>query len=48
MVIRLGPHGVRGAVVLRTTSGNLSIAMVPHTTLAKSGIQPIVNLSNDM
>jgi hypothetical protein len=35
MVIRLSLHGARGAVVLRTTSGNLSIAMVPRTTLVK-------------
>jgi hypothetical protein len=28
--------------------GNLSIAMVPHTTLAKPGIRRIVNLCNDM
>jgi hypothetical protein len=38
MVIRLDPHGAKGAVVPRTTLVNLSIAMVPHTTLAKSGI----------
>jgi hypothetical protein len=38
MVTRLGPKGARGAVVPRPTLGNLSIAMVPHTTLAKNGI----------
>jgi hypothetical protein len=32
VVTRLGSHGARGAVVLCTTSGILSIAMVPHTT----------------
>jgi hypothetical protein len=35
IVTRLGSHGARGAVVPRTTPGNLSIAMVPRTTLAK-------------
>jgi hypothetical protein len=29
-----------------TTLGNLSIAMVLHTTLAKPGIRPIVKLYN--
>jgi hypothetical protein len=48
MVIHSGPHGAKGVVVLRTTPGNLSIAMVPRTTLAKSGIQPTVNLCNGM
>jgi hypothetical protein len=48
MVIRSGPHGARGAVVPRTIPGNLSIAIVQCTTLAKPGIQPIVNLCNDM
>jgi hypothetical protein len=38
MVIRSGPHGARGAVVPHTTLGNLSISMVPCTTLAKPGI----------
>jgi hypothetical protein len=38
MVIRSGPHGARGVMVLRTTPGNLSIAMVPRNTLAKPGI----------
>jgi hypothetical protein len=46
MVIRLGPHGARGIMVSHTTPENLSIAMVPHTTLAKLDIQPIVNLYN--
>jgi hypothetical protein len=31
-----------------TTPGNLSIAMVSHTTLAKNDIRPIVNLCNGM
>jgi hypothetical protein len=38
VVTRLGSHGATGAVVPRTTLGNLSIAMVPHTTLAKPSI----------
>jgi hypothetical protein len=38
VVTRLGSHGVRGVVVLHTTPGILSIAMVPRTTLAKPGI----------
>jgi hypothetical protein len=40
VVTRLGSHGARGAVVLCTTLGNLSIDMAPHTTLAKPGIRP--------
>jgi hypothetical protein len=48
VVTHLGSHGARGAVVPRTTSGNLSIAMVPHTTLTKPGIRSIVNLCNGM
>jgi hypothetical protein len=44
----LGSRSARGAVVLRTTLGNLSIAMVPRTALAKPGIRPIVNLCNGM
>jgi hypothetical protein len=48
VVTHLGSHGARGAVVPRTTPGNLSIAMVPCTTLAKPGIRPIVNLCNGM
>jgi hypothetical protein len=48
VVTCLGSHGARGAVVLRTTPGNLSIAMVPHTIITKPGIRPIVNLCNDM
>jgi hypothetical protein len=35
---RLGSHGARGVVVPHTTLGNLSIAMVPHTNLAKPDI----------
>jgi hypothetical protein len=35
VVTRLGSHGARGVVVPHTTPGNLSIAMIPHTTLAK-------------
>jgi hypothetical protein len=38
IVTHLGSHGERGAVVSRTTPGNLSITMVPHTILAKPGI----------
>jgi hypothetical protein len=48
VVTRLGSHGARGAVVPRTTPGNLSIDMVPHTTLSKPGIRPIVNLCNGL
>jgi hypothetical protein len=44
----LGSDGARGDVVPRTTSGNLSIPMVLHTTLAKPSIRPIVNLYNGM
>jgi hypothetical protein len=40
VVARLGSHGARGAVVLRTTLGNLSIDMASRTTLAKPGIRP--------
>jgi hypothetical protein len=43
-----GSHGARGVVLPCTSSGDLSIAMVPRTNLAKPGIRPIVNLSNDM
>jgi hypothetical protein len=35
IVTQLGSHGARGAVVPCTTLGNLSIAMLPRTTLAK-------------
>jgi hypothetical protein len=35
VVSYLGLHGARGCVVLSTTPGNLSIGMVPRTTLAK-------------
>jgi hypothetical protein len=48
IVTRLSSHGARGAVVPRTTPGNLSIAMVLRTTLAKPGITHIVNLCNGM
>jgi hypothetical protein len=48
IVIHLGSHGARGAMVPCTTSGNLSLAMVPRTILAKPGIRPIVNLCNNM
>jgi hypothetical protein len=48
VVTRLGSHGARGVMVLRTTPGNLSIALVLRTTLAKPGIRPIVNLYNGM
>jgi hypothetical protein len=40
--------GARGPAVLCTTLGNLSIAIVPRTTLAKPVTRPIVNLCNDM
>jgi hypothetical protein len=48
IVTRPGSHGVRGAVVLHTTLGNLSNAMVLRTTLANPDIRPIVNLCNGM
>jgi hypothetical protein len=48
IVTRLDSHGARGAVVPRTTPGNLSIAVVPHTILAKPDIRPTVNLYNCM
>jgi hypothetical protein len=48
VVTHLGSHGARGVLVQRTTQRNLSIVMVLHTTLAKPGIRPIVNLYNDM
>jgi hypothetical protein len=48
IVTHLGSHSARGAVVPRTTLGNLSIAMVPRTTLAKHGIRSIINLCNGM
>jgi hypothetical protein len=48
MVIHLDPRGARGTIVLHTTPGNLSIAMVSRTTLAKPGIRLIVNLCNGM
>jgi hypothetical protein len=48
VVTCLGSHGARGVVVPRITPGNLSIAMVPRSTLAKPGIQPIGNLCNGM
>jgi hypothetical protein len=48
MVIHSDPHGARGVVVQCTTSGNLSIAMVPRTILAKLDTRPIVNLCNNM
>jgi hypothetical protein len=34
VVTCLGSHGARGVVIPCTTLGILSIAMVPHTTLA--------------
>jgi hypothetical protein len=48
VITHLGSHGAKGVMVPRTTSGNLSIAMVPHSTSAKSSIRPIINLCNDM
>jgi hypothetical protein len=44
----LGSHDTRGDVVLHTTPENLSIAIVPCTTLAKPNIRPIVNLYKGM
>jgi hypothetical protein len=38
MVTHPSLHGARGVVVLLTILGNLTIAMVPHTTLAKPDI----------
>jgi hypothetical protein len=38
VVTCLGSHGTRGVVVPRTTPRNLSIAMVPRTTLVKRSI----------
>jgi hypothetical protein len=38
VVTHLGSHGARGAVVPHTTPKNISIAMVPRTTLAKLDI----------
>jgi hypothetical protein len=38
VVTHLGSHGARGTMVPCTTSGKLSIGMVPHTTLAKPAI----------
>jgi hypothetical protein len=48
VVNRLGSHIARGAVVLHTTPENLSMVMLPRTTLAKLGIRPILNLCNGM
>jgi hypothetical protein len=48
VVTCLGSHGARGAVVSRTTPGNLSIAIGSRTTLAKPSIRPIVNLYKGM
>jgi hypothetical protein len=48
IVTHLGSHGARWAMVQSTTPRNLSIAMVLHSTLAKPGIRPIVNLCNGM
>jgi hypothetical protein len=38
IVTRLRSHGARGVMVPCTTPGNLSVAVVPHPTLSKSGI----------
>jgi hypothetical protein len=46
VVTRPCSHGARGATA--TTPGNLSNAMVLRTTLARLGIQPMVNLCNGM
>jgi hypothetical protein len=55
VVTRLGSHGARGlwyhcwrSYSSRPAMRNLSNALVLRTTLAKLGIQPIVNLCNDM
>jgi hypothetical protein len=55
VVTHLGSHSARGSWYYcwcsyssRPATGNLSNAMVLRTTLAKPGIQPIVNLCNDM
>jgi hypothetical protein len=38
VVTHQGSHGAKGAMVPRTTSGNLSIVVVPRTTLVNPGI----------
>jgi hypothetical protein len=38
IVTYLRSHGARGVMVPYTTPGNLSIAMIPHTTIAKPDI----------
>jgi hypothetical protein len=43
IVTHLGSHSERGVVVPYTTLGNLGIAMVPRTTIAKPSIRSIVN-----
>jgi hypothetical protein len=48
VVTRPGSHGARGSRGTATTAINLSNAMVLHSTLAKLGIQHIVNICNDM
>jgi hypothetical protein len=55
IVTRLGSYGARGSwyhcwrsYLSSLATGNLSIAMVPRTTLAKHGIRLIVNLCNGM
>jgi hypothetical protein len=55
VVTCLGSHGARGlwyrcwhSYSSRPATGKISIAMVPRTTFAKTGILPIVNLCNDM
>jgi hypothetical protein len=48
VVTRPGSHGASGGHGTVTTPRNLSNAMVLCTTLAKLGIQPIVNLCNGM
>jgi hypothetical protein len=48
VVTRLVSHGARGVMVLHTTPGILSIAMVLRTTFAKPSIRSIVNLCNGM
>jgi hypothetical protein len=48
IVTHLGSHGARRVVVPRTILRNLSIAMIPRTTLVKPDIWHIVNLCNDI
>jgi hypothetical protein len=42
VVTRLGSHGAREAMILCTTPRNLSIVIVPHTTVAKPRVRTAV------